>query len=147
MALNKRYGQEGINGQWTCGVLLQTPTQVVMVKEDLGREPIYFKIPGGRRRPQDDTPEDTAVREVFEETGIRISPDELDYVLQQNRRNHLYHFYTVNLGEDRIKERYTVAKNCEQVHVLARDDLKNKKPEILPHHFELLESRRLGLTL
>ena len=147
MILKKRSGREGIEGQWTCGVLLQTPTKVVMVSEDLGKELIYKKIPGGRKRPVDKTPEDTAIREVFEETGVHITFEELNYVLGQDRRNHLYHLYTVQISDGRLEERYHIAKNGEEVHVVSINELVKMKAEILPHHFELLESDELNLSM
>lgn len=137
--------QDGINGQWTCGVDIETLEEKdkVCVSEDLGKEPIYLKVTGGRRRPIDQTPEDTAVREVFEETGIRISKSELQYVASYNRKNHMYHLFSVKIDKKRLEGRYTVGKNGEKVHVLTREELRQKRDEFLPHHLVMLEKHGL----
>lgn len=34
-------------------------------------------LPGGRQEPNDASPEETAIRETFEETGLIVEPDEI----------------------------------------------------------------------
>lgn len=126
---------------WASGVFIKTPTQVVLVSEDLGKVPIYKKIPGGRRRPADKTKEDTALREALEETGIRLEPGDLRHVMSQPRGNHVYHLFTAVVAEERLAECYTVAKNGEYVHVIPCGEL--KFDEILPPHLTMLRSHNL----
>jgi 8-oxo-dGTP pyrophosphatase MutT (NUDIX family) len=45
----------------------------------------HYALPGGRRERQDETIYDTCVREVFEETGIDLGPDNLLQILPQAR--------------------------------------------------------------
>lgn len=130
-------------GSWAAGVLIETPTRVVLVSEDLGVSPILMKLPGGRRRPADQSVEDTAVREAFEETGIRIPKDELDKPAGFDRKNHTYYLFHVRVSEDRLQDCYTVAKNGEQVHVLTHEELKAKESGVLGHHRAMLRTRHL----
>ncbi len=45
----------------------------------------HYAFPGGRRERQDETIYDTCVREVFEETGIDLGPDNLSQILPPAR--------------------------------------------------------------
>lgn len=45
----------------------------------------HYAFPGGRRERQDETIYDTCVREVFEETGIDLGPDNLSQILSPAR--------------------------------------------------------------
>jgi hypothetical protein len=53
----------------------------------------------------------------------------------------------VRLSEERLEERYRIAKNGEEVHVLDLNDIKNREREILPYHIWMLKSNKLGLPI
>ncbi len=130
-------------GQWAAGVFIETPTRVVVVSEDVGIVPVLMKIAGGRRRQTDETVEDTAVREAFEETGIKITKEELGKPAAFDRKGHTYFLFHVKVDEARLEGRYTVAKNGEQVHVLTHAELRAKEADVLGHHRAMLRTRCL----
>lgn len=136
--------ESGQEEMWASGVFLQTKKRTVLVSEDLGKTPIFMKIPGGRRRPQDRDPVDTAVREIFEETGIRVERDELQFVVSKSRHGHTYWLYSAEIAEERFEERFTVAKNGEQVHVLTLLEFTQRQREILPPHLDLIQEYIFG---
>ncbi len=128
---------------WACGIWVESPERAVCVSEDLGRKPIYLKIPGGRGRPVDKDTRDTAVRELFEETGLRVSPDRVELVDQQERHSHTYYLYKVKLDDNEIVGCYDIAKNGEKVHVLGRAELAQRQEEFMQSHRLLLEHNNL----
>ncbi|MDE2071547.1 MAG: NUDIX hydrolase [Patescibacteria group bacterium] len=128
---------------WTAGVFLRTPTRVVCVSEDLGRTPIYKKLPGGRKRPGEVNPAATAVREVAEETGIRISPEQLQVVAVQPRGNHTYHCFVADITEQDADNAQKYGKGGEVVHVLTLAQLKHEAVNFMPPHRKALEAKGL----
>ena len=59
--------------------------------------PRYWKLPGGRGEGIE-TPEESAVREVYEELGLEIDQDELQLIEQQDRGNHTLTFFRIDLA-------------------------------------------------
>lgn len=128
---------------WTCGVCLRTPTNIVFVSEDLGMPPIYKKIPGGRRKPADKDILDTAVRELYEETGIRVCREQLVLKGSQPRHGHTYHLFSVEVPEDHIEGHFLRGKNSEEVHIIPRDRIPHMGGQFMPSHETML--RKHGL--
>lgn len=106
-----------MRSRWYAGVLIWTPIGVVVVREsprdpETGRilpGPRYFKCPGGHEEPEDGgDPRKTALRELEEETGIRLDIKELTYVAQEWREhpkgNHWFYFFVAVLKSPRADE-------------------------------------------
>ena len=65
--------------------------------------PGEWDSPGGHIEPGE-TPEQAAVREVREETGLRIRESDLRFVRKVNKAKGVYWFYRVDLPDDRARE-------------------------------------------
>lgn len=62
----------------------------------LVREPewdrLVWKLPGGRSEDSE-TPEETASRELFEEAGLSIPPEDLKLVAEEDRDTHMFYLF------------------------------------------------------
>jgi 8-oxo-dGTP diphosphatase len=61
-------------GITAAGVIVDPAGRVLLVKHSYG--PLNWELPGGAAEP-DESPTETAVREVREETGLRVAADRL----------------------------------------------------------------------
>lgn len=138
---------------WSCGVFSQMFPDPqtggtlnwcsLFVMEDLGKTPLYKKIPGGRRRNGDRDIRDTAVREFYEETGVLIPRERLVLVDSEPRRGHVYHLFRTILEPSEFYAHFRVGKHGERVFEVSATDMLREDDEFLPYHRELLERNNL----
>jgi ADP-ribose pyrophosphatase YjhB (NUDIX family) len=75
---------------YTAGVIvLLAEGYIPMVYEERKN----WKYPCGHKEGQESV-EETACRELYEETGIIVKPEGLKLVVIENRRNHLFYLFT-----------------------------------------------------
>lgn len=70
---------------------------VVAVREPSKPSPIYWKLPGGMGE-LDESPQECAVRELFGETGVKVSPEDLKCFRRQDARSHTKYFFLAELS-------------------------------------------------
>ena len=63
-------------GSVLLALLCQEKDLIVLARQPGMRDPIYWKLPGGRISTNE-TPHEAIIREVFEETGIDLSSQDL----------------------------------------------------------------------
>ena len=131
-----------VEDNWAAGVSIKTPTRVVFVSEQ-DRLPVFMKIPGGRRRAGDATKLATALREGFEETGIKLKPHELRHLKSYDRHNHTYELFVAEIADERLAEAYDIAKNGEKVHILTYAEARAARGKILPVHLRMIDEHNL----
>jgi len=65
----------------------------------------YYQVPGGRIEPHE-TPEEACKREVFEETGIDLKPEQIKYIATHrqvdNQKGKMCDIYAIELEETQI---------------------------------------------
>lgn len=77
-------------------VLITSPEGTPLVRDPKKPIPRYWKLPGGRSEGKE-TPEECAVREIDQELGLEIDPDELEVLEQQDRGSHTLTFFHIKL--------------------------------------------------
>ena len=79
-----------------------SPTRTVLVKDMSKKNPL-FKLPGGGIEEGEDVVA-TAIREVAEETGIKLSPSEIEWWYPEERENGRYlpHFCVARISEEKL---------------------------------------------
>ena len=77
-------------------VALITPSGVPMIRDPKKPAPVFWKFPGGRGSSEE-TAAGTAVREYWEETGIKLEESDLSVIFQEDRGNHILTIFAVVL--------------------------------------------------
>jgi len=102
----------------------------------------WWKFPGGHGDPGE-TPKESAVREVFEETNIEISEKELQFLLVEDRQDpvpHQFYLFCVNTPRIRLIDRCVGFRLGEGI---TGEKTKTIKPEDIPNEIELQSHLRL----
>jgi ADP-ribose pyrophosphatase YjhB (NUDIX family) len=109
-----------------------------LVKEPTKPKPHYWKLPGGKCE-EGETPRQTAVREFFEETGLRIKEEWLILIAtveinKYGKKYTLYYFRVILYSFMFLNER---GNEGEVVGMFHTDTLKTL-PDFMPSHCEQL---------
>jgi len=91
-------------------IVSPTLAVAVLVREERRRD-AQWKLPGGRIEPADGGVIAAAIREVEEETGIRLLPEELTLLYSERRTNGVYfpYFCTASISEEKLDTRLPIA--------------------------------------
>ncbi len=95
---NAQPGAPADPGNFAVAVIVETPGGIPLVCDRTKPLPHYWKFPGGRSMPGE-KPVQTAVRELFEETGIRVRQEQLALVREENRGKHSFFLFQVSVSE------------------------------------------------
>ena len=77
-------------------VLITSPEGIPLVRDPKKPLPRYWKLPGGRSEGVE-TPEECAVREIYQEIGLELNQDDLQVIEQQDRKSHTLTFFRANV--------------------------------------------------
>ena len=78
-------------------VFAKTPKGMVLTVRDHNKPaPVYRKLPGGKGE-NGESPEETALREFKEETGIKGKPKNLLELAKEDRRSHDFYFFLLEI--------------------------------------------------
>jgi 8-oxo-dGTP pyrophosphatase MutT (NUDIX family) len=77
-------------------VLITTPDGIPLVRDLTKPAPVYWKLPGGRSEGGE-TPEQCAVREVWEEIGVLLSVKDLKILYSEDKSTHRLTIFRVCL--------------------------------------------------
>ncbi len=115
--------------RWTSSVLLYGPDDQIPTVRDPAFERrgeySFEKCPGGKRKPQDATPYDTAIRELWEETGLRPKDGKLTQVHVETHSSGHKHYYFIGFV-DSFDDILEVGDEGEDVSVLPVSILKSR---------------------
>jgi 8-oxo-dGTP diphosphatase len=120
-------------------VLIISPEGTPVVRDPKKPIPRYWKLPGGRSEGKE-TPEECAVREIDQELGIELDPDDLEVIEQQDRGNHTLTFFKIKLAS--LKGLKTVGDEQEEIKVFKLADLA-KLPDLFPNHTRIVQLESL----
>lgn len=79
-------------------VLVTTPQGIPCVRDTNKPTPHYWKLPGGVGE-EGETPEQCGVREILEEVGVQLSPNDLHRVDKQELDGHDRYYFLADLRE------------------------------------------------
>lgn len=115
-------------------ILVETPKGIPLVMDPTKPQPFLLKLPGGKFKPGE-TPEQTGMRELEEETGLVLAISESDLVYEEDRKSHTFHLARISAPSlDGLKK---IGNEGEIVKVFSKEEMQ-KLPNILPSHREIL---------
>ena len=78
-------------------VVAVTPSCDIPLVKDSRLTPAYWKFPGGKGEASE-TAEECAVRELYQETGIRVDYFDLEKIHEEDRGDHKFVLFLVRLS-------------------------------------------------
>jgi ADP-ribose pyrophosphatase YjhB (NUDIX family) len=120
--------------EWTAAVIIKGPSnQIVLVKNESKPVPHFWKFPGGRKEPGE-TAEETAVREIQEETGLIIYKPKL--LSEESRGNHWFYLFEVEV--DDFSHLKSIGEDGEIVSLFPNTEI-NNMVDFFPPHRDILK--------
>lgn len=115
--------------------ILPRRLSVVLVYEPSKPSPIFWKLPGGRK-DGNETPEETAIRELEEETGLVVAENQLTHFFSEDMGQFDRHLFGVIIsGEENLKEK---GDEGEEIGTFDFSEL-DSMVDFLPNHRRLLD--------
>lgn len=114
-------------------VVVMTSQGLIAVRDLSKPAPVYWKLPGGKSH-FGETAEQCATRELEEETGIAVKPEDLKMVFQQEKGSHVKVFFSVKV--DSIERLKSTGNEGEEVKIFPVSDVLEliRKGEFHPAH-------------
>ncbi len=130
---------------WAAILLLEAPQGVVCIRKPPRKWKVsYSQFPGGKRSRKDKNSKDTAVREIYEETGLCVNSSTIVLVGSLYEHNHHTHepfrfdFYRATMTDEEVATRFSMSKEGEEVKLFTWTEL-NEMRDFSPYHRMLAE--------
>jgi ADP-ribose pyrophosphatase YjhB (NUDIX family) len=121
-------------GYYAVNVFVESPEGIPLVRDP--KKPLWcWKFPGGGSL-ENEEPEDTAIREVEEETGLIVQKKNLKLLDKENRITHIFIFFKANVPS--LKTLKKIGNDDEEIKVFSLDEIKSMK-DFFPNHRRILE--------
>lgn len=109
--------------------------QTVLIRDKRPSEYLFWKLPGGMKEPWENTPEETVLRELLEETGLIGTSIRL--LCRQTRNNHdMYLFHVVVASYDDL---IPFGMEDEETALFMQSEVRRGLPDFFPSHTPLLK--------
>jgi len=119
-------------------------SSIILVRDAHKPPPLYWKLPGGQADPVDDTHEDTAIRELEEETGaktLKITQLYAEYIEgYKGAEGHTRYFFAVEAADSRLNEKGDGGQEV-RLFTFSEFDEMLESDAFHPDHWELLQRR------
>lgn len=116
---------------YAVAVLIISPEGTPLVRDPKKPMPRYWKLPGGRSEGKE-TPEECAVREIWQETGLEIDQDNLRVIGREDRGDHTLIFFRVDVPA--LKNLKQQGDELEEVKVFPSLTGIGKMENFFPNH-------------
>ncbi len=129
-------------GSYASIILAFTPAGIPLVRELNKPKPIFWKLPGGGSH-EDETPQECALRELEEETGLKAEGEDLKEISRQEKGDHTKFFFRVKVASlDGLKNH---GDEGEEVGLFSSDSVLDmiRKMEFFPPHSKVTERQLL----
>ncbi len=116
-------------------VLIITPEGVPLIKDPKKPTPNYWKLPGGRSKGEE-TAEQAAIREIEEETGILLKPENLKMIYENEKGNHTIMFFKAELPE--LPPLKKIGDEGEEIKVFTAEEI-TSLADFFPNHLNIVK--------
>lgn len=115
-------------------ILVQSPQGTPLVRDPHKHPRPFWKLPGGKNEPGE-TPAETALRELKEETGLVLAERDLGLVCEEDRTTHFFFLYKAVLASlPKLKKQ---GDEGEEVALFSMDEI-FAMHDFFPNHRRLL---------
>lgn len=125
-----------MDSQHAVAVLINTPEGIPLIRDPKKPVPRYWKLPGGRSEGNE-SPEETAVREIFQEVGLKIDIDDLILLEQEERSSHLLSIFRVDLNN--LKGLKKVGDEQQEIKVFKDMKEIGMMEDMFPNHKRIVQ--------
>ena len=125
-----------MNPRYAVAVLILSPEGIPLVRDPKKPIPRYWKLPGGRSEGKE-TAEECAVREIFEELGLKIEQDDLRVIEQQDRGSHTVTFFETELSS--LKGIKNEGDEIEEIKIFSSLIEIGKMEDFFPNHLRIVQ--------
>tara|TARA_B100000745_G_scaffold298723_1_gene248000 strand:+ start:1979 stop:2401 length:423 start_codon:yes stop_codon:yes gene_type:complete len=121
---------------WAAIAYVTSPVsdRTVLIRDKRPNGYLFWKLPGGMKEPWENTPEETVLRELREETGLVGVSTRL--LCRQSRKNHdmfLFHVEVPNYDA-----RVHIGADGEETSLFLESEVRGGMPDFFPSHLPLL---------
>ena len=106
--------------------------------------PRYWKLPGGRSEGSE-TPEECAVREIWQETGLKIDQSKLQVIDCQNRGDHTVTFFRIDVPS--LKNLKRQGDEQEEIRVVPSLIAIGKMEDLFPNHRSIVQKVAISIMM
>jgi len=106
-----------------------------LVKDPKKPSPLYWKLPGGRSEGNE-TAEECAIREIYEELGLTIEKENLKIIDQQDKGTHTLTLFTTELPS--LDGLIKIGNDDEEIGVFKLSEIADM-PDFFPNHKNIVE--------
>lgn len=115
---------------YAVAIAVHTPSGIPLVSDPKKPVPRYWKLPGGRSMPGE-VPEETAIRELREETGIALTVHDLTLLHEEHRADHGFFLFSATVIRPvTLPEK---GGDGELVQIFAEEKIRTM-PDFFPNH-------------
>lgn len=129
---------------YVTAVLIVTPDGIPLVRDPKKPNPFWWKLPGGRSEGGE-TPIDCAIRETREETGIRLTAEQLQTVATVDKGNHQVWFFRADLPVTPVEDVKEEGNEGEEIAFYPPSDILTM-PHLFPNHRAVIQPILEGLS-
>lgn len=125
-------------GAFAVAVFVESPEGIPLVN-DPKKPNSWWKFAGGNSE-ENEKPEETAVREIWEELGFSLDKEKLKLLYKEDRENHIFFLYKYEI--DSLKGMRKEGDEREEIKVFSLGEIKESQ-DFMPNHRRIIE--KLGL--
>ncbi|OGY63655.1 MAG: hypothetical protein A3I89_02875 [Candidatus Harrisonbacteria bacterium RIFCSPLOWO2_02_FULL_41_11] len=114
--------------------LVEAPEGIPLIRDPKKPSPSYWKLAGGRSEGEE-TAEMAAQREIREELGIFIQPEDLKIIYSEDRVSHIFTLFRIKVKS--LAGIKGIGNEGEEIKIFSLKQLKNL-PDFFPNHRRIL---------
>lgn len=113
-------------------ILVLTDWGIPLVRDLRKPQPVFWKLPGGKGEVTE-KPEESAVRELAEEIGVKLSASDLRLVVKQDRGTHELFVFQANVSPEALGDVKHCGAEGEEIGIFSPQEILEMR-DFFPNH-------------